>query len=96
MLFARGTNQEKTPAHAERIARPSVHGDLKVLPKLSVLEHEHVRIEKQLHEHLQANNRNHEKLKRFSEDDHVDENDFRSRRDEVKSRGAVVREGTKR
>jgi len=41
----------------------------KVRPKLSVLEHEHVRIEKQLHEHLQANNHNHEKLKRFSEDE---------------------------
>ena len=44
----------------------------KILPKISVvLEHEHVRIEKQLHEHLQANNRNHEKLKRFSEDDEL-------------------------
>ena len=81
----------------EKLREPSVHGDPKITPKISVLEHEHVRIEKQLHEHLQANNRNHEKLKRFSEDGvEVDENEFRSRRDEVKSCGAVVREGTKR
>jgi hypothetical protein len=41
----------------------------KLFPKLSVLEHEHVRLEKQLHDHSQTNSRNHEKLKRFSEDE---------------------------
>ena len=62
---------EKTfDAHArENCANHLFTVTSKVLPKLSVLEHEHVRIEKQLHEHLQANNRNHEKLKRFSEDE---------------------------
>lgn len=41
----------------------------KLFPKLSVLEHEHVRLEKQLHDHSQTSFRNHEKLKRFSEDE---------------------------
>tara|TARA_B100001094_G_scaffold70702_1_gene67130 strand:- start:42 stop:347 length:306 start_codon:yes stop_codon:yes gene_type:complete len=41
----------------------------KLFPKLSVLEHEHVRLEKQLHDHSQTNSRNHEKLKQFSEDE---------------------------
>ena len=62
---------EKTfDAHArENCANHLFTVTQKILPKISVLEHEHVRIEKQLHEHLQANNRNHEKLKRFSEDE---------------------------
>ena len=62
---------EKTfDAHArENCANHLFTVTSKVLPKLSVLEHEHVRIEKQLHEHLQANNRNHEKLKRHRFDD---------------------------
>ena len=62
---------EKTfDAHArENCANHLFMVTQKILPKISVLEHEHVRIEKQLHEHLQANNRNHEKLKRFSEDE---------------------------
>jgi len=41
----------------------------KLLPKMQVLEHDHVRLEKQLHDHAQTNSRNHEKLKHFSEEE---------------------------
>ena len=41
----------------------------KLLPKMQVLERDHVRLEKQLHDHAQTNSRNHEKLKHFSEEE---------------------------
>ena len=100
MLFARGTNHGENVRRAREreLREPSVHGDPKTPPEIK-RSRARTRSDRKTtprtppSEHQSQPRKVKTVLRGRVE---VDENEFRSRRDEVKSRGAVVREGTKR
>ena len=99
LLFADGTNHEENVRHARarQLREPFVHGDPKTFPEIKRFRTRTRSIRKTTPRPLPnelAQSRKAETVLRGRVE--VDEKQFRSRRDQIKSRGNGLGEGTKR